>query len=238
MTLLSVVQAVADEVKDTRPTGVVSSSDPTVQLFYRLANRVGKALMKKVAWQALRTEKTFTALSTETQTGILPSDFDRFVPETFWDRTNKFLVTGPISAVQWQSLKALSYSGSERKFILRGGSILTIPAFTGGEALAFEYVSNLWAESSGGTGQTAFSADTDVSRIDEELIVRGMKYCYLTDEGLPNGAAAQDFNDYFDDVLSNDQPTSNVMVAADIFSGTSTRHFGGAPFSTGAGDLF
>lgn len=234
MTLLSIAQAVADEIKDTRPTSVVSNSDPTVQMYLRLANRVGKQLMKKVVWQILRKEKTFTALATETQTSILPSDFDRFVPETFWDRTNRRLMIGPISATKWQSLKASSYADANRQFVLRGDAILVIPTFSAGESLAFEYVSNLWCESSGGTGQTAFAADTDVSLIDEELIIRGMKFCYLTDEGLPNVAAQRDFMDYFEDVVSNDQPNVPILAAADIFSATSSRHFQGAPLDSGA----
>jgi hypothetical protein len=235
MTLLTICQSVADEIKDTRPTAVLSSTDSTVQMYFRLANRVGKQLMKKVVWQALRNETTFTALSTETQTGILAADFDRFVPETFWNRTDRTLLTGPISAVEWQSLKALEYAGFERKFILRGGSILIIPTLAGGEALAFEYVSNKWARSSADAAQASFLADADTSVIDEELIVRGMKYVYLTDEGLPNGAAAADFNDYFDMVIRNDQPASQVMSAGDIFGGSSSRNFGGAPYSSAPG---
>lgn len=234
MTLLTIAQAVADEIKDTRPTSVVNNADPTVQMYLRLANRVGKQLMKKVPWQVLRKEKTFTALSTETQTSILPSDFDRFVPETFWDRTNKRLMIGPISGTKWQSLKAIQYASANRQFVLRGSAILVIPTFDGGESLAFEYVSTQWCESSGGTAQTAFAADTDVSLIDEELIVRGMKFCYLTDEGLPNGAALQDFMDYFEDVVANDQPTVPILAAADIFSSSSGRHFDGAPLDSGA----
>lgn len=233
MTLLSICQAVADEVKLTRPSTVAANSQPEVQQLYRLANRVGKSLMKKVAWQALRKEKTFTALGQETQTSILPSDFDRFVPETFWNRTERSLWIGPITAVEWQGLKATNYQGAERKFIYRGDGVLVIPSPTAGDSLAFEYVSNQWAQSSGGTAQTSFSADSDTAVIDEELIIRGLKFVYLTDEGLPNGAAAADFNDYFDDVVGNDQPSAGVMTAADIFTSSGSRQFGGAPIANG-----
>src|SRR3990167_8730333 len=227
MTILTITRAVTDEVAVNRPATVVGNTSPEVQKLLRLANKVGKSLMKGVVWSDLRKEQTFTALATETQTGILPSDFDRFVPETFWDRDNEILVSGPISASEWQNLKAIGYSGPQKKFILRGGVVLTIPVFGGGETLAFEYVSNLWCETSGGTGLTAWAADTDVGVLDEELLTRAMIYAYLDGEGQPSDKAWQDFEDYANTLLQNDQPSSGIMVSADIFGGG--RHYTGVP---------
>jgi hypothetical protein len=228
MTLLTICQDAADELKISRPSAVVGSSQTDSQLLFRYANRVGLRLMKSVAWQAIRMEKTFTGLAGETQTGILPADFDRFVPETFWDRTNVHLVTGPIGAVQWQGLKANSYSDDTRpKFIYRGSDVLIIPALGGGESLAFEYVSQNWAQSSGGTGRAKFQADTDTALLSEELITLGVKLLYLTDDGQPNATAQADFEDYLNNLIQNDQPGAGILLAADIFGGG--RHFSGAP---------
>ena len=229
MTLLTIAVAAADEIGIDRPSSVISNPQPHVQKLLRYSNKVGTQLMKKVAWQVLRKEQTFTSVATETQTSILPSDFDRFVPETFWDRSASVLISGPISSVEWQGLKANSYSISANpKFVYRGDAVLVIPTLAAGNTLAFEYVSNQWCESSGGTGQSSWAADTDVGVIDEELITRGLKYTYLTDEGLPNASAATEFEDYFNTLLENDQPNAGVMVAADIF-GIGSRHFSGAP---------
>lgn len=228
MTLLTICRNAADEIGIDRPSSVVGNSQPDAQKLLRYANKTGTQLMKRVAWQVLRKERTFTSIAGETQTAILPSDFDRFVPETFWNRTDYYLISGPVGAVEWQGLKAFSYQG-QVKFAYRGGDVLLIPAPGAGKSLAFEYVSNQWCASSGGTGQTAFAADTDVGTIDEELVTRGLKFTYLTDEGLPNAIAAQEFNDYLDLLIGNDQPSAGVMVAADIFGGG--RHFDGQPVS-------
>lgn len=238
MTLLTIARAVADEVGIDRPSSVIGNPQPEVQKLLRHANKVGIRMMKSVAWQVLRKEKTYTSISGETQTSILPSDFDRFVPETFWDRSASSLIVGPISATEWQSLKAGSYSGTPRKFIYRGGDILVIPSYSAGSSLAYEYISKNWCQSSGGTGQTAWAADTDTGVLDEELLTLGTKFVYLTDEGLPNAAAAQDFDTYFNTILGNDQPSAGVMVAGDIFNQGSafggSRHFSGAPTANGS----
>jgi len=227
VSLLTICQAVADEVFINRPLTVIGNTQPETQKLLRIAQKVGKGLMKGVVWSALRKEKTFTALATETQTAILPSDFDRIIPETFWDRSGVKLLTGPITSAEWQSLKANSYSG-DKKFIIRGGSLLTIPVFAGGESLAFEYVSNLWCtDSTGVTGKSAWALDADIPVLDEELHIRSMIFVYLDGEGQPSEAAAKDFEDYANTLLENDQPSAGVMVSADIFGGS--RHFGGVP---------
>lgn len=232
MTLLSICQDAADEMDVPRPSTIVGNTSSDAQKLLRYANRAGIGLMKAVPWQILRKEKTFTGLASETQTSILPADFDRFVPETFWDRTNVQLLSGPVSSVEWQSLKANSYSDtSNPRFAYRGGTILVIPTLTGGESLAFEYISSKWAQSAGAVAQTTFLTDTDTAILDEELLTRAVKYLFLDGEGQPAGTAAADFATYLNDLVSNDQPTSGVLVAGDIFGGG--RHFSGAPSVSG-----
>lgn len=234
MTLLSICKDAADEIGIYRPDSVASSTDPDAQKLFRLVNRVGYNLMRVYPWQLLRKEQTFTALGQEAQTGILPDDFDRFVPETFWDRTNIYLINGPITAVEWQGLKANNYTRTDvRKFIYRAGAVSVIPAFSGGESLAFEYVSNQWAASSGGAGQTKFEADDDTTVFDEDLVTLGLVYEYLMTEGLPSQVAQRNYNDAFKRLIENDQPDTYILTTADIFGGG--RHFTGTPPSSGSG---
>jgi hypothetical protein len=184
-------------------------------------------MMKTYPWQTLRKEGTFTALAQETQTSILPSNFDRFVPETFWDRTNDKLIVGPIDSVEWNSKKAAGYSGTPR-FIYRGDSVLVVPAFAGGESLAFEYVSKNWCQSSGGTAQSAWAADTDTGILDEELLIYAGIFEYLDSEGQPSGNALAQLRNYMKILTKNDRRVSGIMAAGDIFS-SGGRHFDGTP---------
>lgn len=237
MSLLTICQDAAVELQIDRPDAVAGQIGIDQRRLFRYANRVGIKLMRGYHWQILRREHTFTALAGSEQTGILPSDFDRLVPEAFFDRTNRHLVTGPISAVQWQGLKANGYVAPERKFTLRNDIVYAIPDFDGGESLAFEYITDEWCQSSGGTGQTKFAADTDVARIDEELITLSVVYLYNWSQGLPfegNMAAA---NECLNDLVRNDEPSAGVLSVADIFGDSSSRHFTGEPAVSGAGTV-
>ena len=234
MTLLTIGQAVADEVNVTRPSSIAGGATEEGLRILRYANKCGTKLMKAYPWQALRAEQTFTAVAGAEQTSILPADFDRFIPETFWDRTNSQLVTGPVSPVEWQSMKANSYAGAPR-FAWRGDTVLISPDRSGGATLAFEYVSANWCQSSSGTGQEAFMADTDTALVNEELVTLGTIYEYLAGEDLPWQKARADYMEFYQRLTRNERARTDVLLAGDVFGGG--RHFGGAP-SANAGGLF
>lgn len=232
MAFLDIARAVADEVDLARPATVVGNAAPDAQKMLRYANKAGDRIMRTYPWQELRREQTFTALGQETQTGILPSDYDRLIPETFWDRTNKYLLAGPVEPARWQSLKVGGYDGPRRVFMMRGGSLVVIPAFDGGETLAFEYVSNQWCESSGGTGQSSFQADTDVFRLDDDLLIAAMVYEWLESEGQPSRDALGQYQERINRLIENDRPSLDVLTAGDIFA-ASSRQWTGEPGANG-----
>ena len=111
MTLLTIANAVADETKGPRPATIATNTDPAAQNILRLINKVGNRLQKSFAWNILSKEGTVTASGSETliAAAALPADFDRIIPETFWDRGTNNLISGPISPVEWQGLKVQTY---------------------------------------------------------------------------------------------------------------------------------
>jgi len=235
MTLLSMVEAAADEIgTGNRPTSVIANTAPDVQKYLRLLHKVGNRLRVVFAWQALTEERTFTATSGELQTSALPTDFDRFVKETFWDRTNVNLVSGPVGATEWQGMKATNYGDTaNRKVRHRGNALHILPAMSGGESMAFEYVSKNWIDTNqDGVGDTSvFEADDDTTLLDEELLTLGLIFEFLETEGLPANKAAVEYEQRFNQLVRNDQPNAKVLVAGDIFGGG--RHFSGAPTVSG-----
>ena len=229
MTLLSIANAVADETKGERPATIAANTDPGAQQILRLINKVGTRLMKIYAWNILRKEHAFTASGNETALASMPSDFDRFVPETFWDRDSNNLLSGPVSSVEWNGLKVQTYSSQNKKFIHRGGSILTQPVFDSGVNLAFEYVSKEWCDvAAGNSPKAAMTLDTDVAIIDEELITQITVYEWLKAQGQPYGDAAGEAKSYLNMLTTHDDATDNIAVTGDIFA-QSSRHFTGTP---------
>jgi|TARA_Y100000310_G_C20704273_1_gene833438 hypothetical protein len=233
MTLLTIADAVADETKGPKPATIASNTDPAAENILRLINKVGKRLQKAYAWNILTKEHSFTAPGVETLLSAAAiaaiGDFGRIIPETFWDRGSNNLISGPIDAVEWQGLKVQTYSSQNKKYRYRGGDIITSPRIDSGVTCAFEYVSINWCDIAAGSGEkAAFTIDTDVALIDEELIIYGSVFEWLDNEGQPSGNAARKYKDHFDLLIKADNMNAKVLTAGDIFS-QNTRHFTGDP---------
>lgn len=231
MSLLSIANGVADETKGPRPATIAGNTDPDAQQMLRLINKVGKRCMQIYAWNILSAEHTFTAPGGETliPSASMPSDFDRFVAECFWDRDTDNLLSGPISAVEWNGLKSQTYTSDNKKFIYRSGDVLTTPAFDVGSNMAFEYIINTWAtDTTGVTYKTAMSVDTDEALFDDDMMIALVKFEWLKDEGQPFQMAARDAGEALDRLTDNDASTAGIMVPMDI-TARNTRHFSGTP---------
>lgn len=191
MSLLSICQEAASQLGLRQPATVVGSTDLTAQILFRFANQAGKELMRYHDWQNLTTEVTFTSLATIEQTNAFPSaDYDRMVynPEV-WNRSSNLRYTGPTPQRIWQQLKTGISGGIIGWWRILSGELNIYPAPTAGQTIAFEYISKRWAQSSGGTAQATFMADTDTARItgdgrDEDLLILEMVWRFRQSRGF------------------------------------------------------
>lgn len=227
MSLLTIMQTAADKIGLRRPSSVIGNSDPEVQQLFRFVVDECEALQEAAYWQRLCVERTFTAIAGETQTGILPSDYSRMVPETFWDRSNSRLISAVQDEVNWQSLKAISYSGPQPKFIIRGNALSILPAMAGGENLAFVYITNNYVIAADTTAKSAFTLDTDTVLFDEPLVAMGAAVRYLIWIDQPVGIKGAEYEQRRTRLIERDSPNSGTMQVADIFGGART--FSGTP---------
>ena len=232
MTLLTICQDAADELQlGTRPTSIIGNVGTDEQTLLRFARRVCRDLATRAPWQALRMRRSFVATATQEQANVIPSAFQRFIPETMWDLTNGNFIPGPVGPVEWQSM--LNSIGTSdlgppvQMFTQRGNAVLMFPVPAGGETFVFEYQSSNFCQSSGGTPQDNWLADTDTARFSEELITLGIIARFLEANGQPWQSARADYERRLTVEIRNDAPTERVMLTGDIFGGG--RHFGGAP---------
>lgn len=135
------------------------------------------------------------ALSFGKQAYAMPSDFDYFIEQTFWDGSYRWQLLGPIDAQEKNVLKyGISPVGPRRRFWVRGNLMYLQPMPTNStDVIAFDYFSNSWCQSATGTGQNLWAADTDVYTLDEECFIQGLKWRFLRAKGLDFG---QEFADY------------------------------------------
>jgi hypothetical protein len=197
MSLLTIVQQAALRIGVTSPNAVVSSTDANVTRLLALANEEGQELSARYEWQALRNEATFTTVATASQgalTTLAGADFRYMINETFWNRTQRRPIFGPLTDQQWQQIQAQQILGPWYQYIIRGGNILFTPTPAAGQTCAFEWVSKNWcSDSTGATTRALWAADTDIGRISEELMTFGLVWRWKQSLGLDY---TEDYNKY------------------------------------------
>lgn len=173
MTLLTIVQEASVILGLQQPSVAATATDLATKKLVRFANQGGRELAKYHDWQTLIVEQAYTSIATEQQTNALPTaDYGRMVynPE-IWDRTSNLRLAGPTPQRYWALLKSgISTGGVTGYWRILGNELRILPVMTAGHTLGFEYISKRWAQSSGGTRQETFLADTDTALVPEELI--------------------------------------------------------------------
>lgn len=212
------INDVQDRIGLPRATVVISSTNPQVRRLLALANQEGKELARRHTWQAITTEKTFTSLAQESQTGAIPADFDRFVFETIFNRSRDRRVIGPLTVEQWQGQKALSASILTDAFRVRGDAILLTPVPPAGDTYAYEYVSKYWVDTdSDGDGDSATwtNDSTDTALISEDIIGLGVEWRYLKSIGMDYAEAHRTYEMQVEQAIARDGGARTISFSGD-----------------------
>lgn len=214
MSLLTLIQNVADEIGLPRPSLVAASNDRQVQQLYRLATREGKSLAK-IDWEVLTKEETHTTIAAEDQgalTDIVSADFDRIVEGSMWNRSEIQPIYGAISKQRWQRHKSSTVTGPATEFRIRGGNLLLIPAPSAGDTLAFEWISSFWCQSAASAGQTAWAADDDTAILDQDLMELGVIWRFKEAKGLDWEAAKIEYINAVNELFTQDEPSPELNM--------------------------
>lgn len=214
MTLLTLVQEVCATLALSQPTVVVTSTDRQVLQMWALANREGHDLASAYSWQALRQEELFATLAQQQQTGFMPADFDRFVPNSFFNRSTRRQLSGPITPQQHQWIQAQPvYSTAYQAFIMRNNQMLFDPNPAAGNTVAFEYITKNWVLSNAAVPQSSYLADTDTSRLDEDLMAQGLLWRFLRTKGLDYAEEMESYERNKEQAMARDGGSTAMNVA-------------------------
>jgi hypothetical protein len=151
----------------------------------------------------------------------LPSDFDRDIDGTFWDRTNYWQMRGALSPQDWQAYRSSLFSQAtiQRRWRFRNSDWLSSSTGTpstnvlsidpqplsAGANLVFEYVSNGWcANASTGARQSQWLADTDYGVLDEYLLGLSVKWRLLRRRGLSYSEELDEYEREVDKAVARD----------------------------------
>lgn len=149
----------------------------------------------------------------------LPSDLEYFVQRTWWDNTYKWELLGPITAQEKQILKyGIIASGPRSKFYIRKDKMYLNPMpEVSGSLFAYDYFSNAWCQSAGGTGQQLWAADTDTYKLDEDCFIQGIKWRFLRNKGLDYAEEREAYERDCQRVMSRDGGNRDLPIAGGTY---------------------
>ena len=216
MSLLTIVQRVCRLVSLPVPSEVVNSTDLTVQQLYELANEEGEELADAYDWQKLRRQHLFDTVATAAQVSAVPADWNRFISNSFFNRSTRRSVIGPITPQQWQAIQAQPQLNRVfLAFIERDGQFLITPSPSANEEIAYEYVSKNWARSAAGVPQDSFLADTDGTYLDERLIGLGVRWRWKAANGLDYGEDYRTYQTERNQKMARDGGNTEISTTGD-----------------------
>jgi hypothetical protein len=161
--------------------------------------------------------KTGATITFSQDTFALPSDFDRYLGQTWWDRTNRWALLGPDTPQidQWHR-SGIVVTGPRRHWRQVGATASSssvswriwpplTSATTNAQELIWEYLSNKGVWTTGGTTkQLNFTADTDVPILDSDAITLGLKWRWLQAKRYQYADIQQEYLDYVDRLKARD----------------------------------
>lgn len=220
MTLLTIVTEICEEIGIAVPSTIVGSADETAVQMLRLADRAGVELSKRHGWQRMVQEYTFSTVAS-TASYALPSDIQdppAFIEDTLWDRTNNRRLKGPTDPQRWQYLQSgiSGLAGSVMSFFrVRTNLFYIYPTPSSVRTIAYEYPSINWCESSGGTDQAAWAADTDTLLMPNEIYKLDLIWRFRKAKGLSYAAEYVEAQDAIENAIAKDGGNGIIYLDGD-----------------------
>jgi hypothetical protein len=159
---------------------------------------------------------TGVSLTFSTQDYALPTDFDRMVPQTNWNRSQHWMNLGAKSAQEWEWLNGGAISTAPRfRYRTFGNKLRLFPAPSDVLNFAYEYVSQYWVVPSAGTNPTKArtTADTDFCIFNDSLMTWGLKFYWLRANKLDFATEEAVFLDLLSKAKSGDEDNPTLSMS-------------------------
>ena len=176
-----------------------------IQMKY-LLQTCGEELCLAFPWEFL--VRTLEITTDGTDEYDLPADFQSMIDQTGWDLTNEFPVRGPLTAQEFELLKATqTLATNVFGYRIMGGKLVVYPTPPAGFDLTFEYQSRSFVRTDAvpAVYQPSFTAGSDYILFDRTLITRYLKCKWLEAKGFDNSAALMTFNQTFEFLTGKDK---------------------------------
>jgi hypothetical protein len=149
----------------------------------------------------------------------LPSDWSRQIPQTEWNRTQRWSLLGPRSAQEWQTYKSgIVSAGPRQRYRILENQLCINPSPPDNQTLSFEYISNGWVNGVDGIAKTEVTQDTDTFIFSDSLLITGLKAQWLVAKGLDASFSLGEFRYLLEQEKSTNK--SAPVLSTGAFSGS------------------
>ena len=201
-----------------------NSNQNALRILQAVKDGAGRDVFRGNDWAVLQSEHTF---STDGSTAYaVPSDFDRLINGTLWDRTNERPLVGPVTAQQWQRYESGldGLTGLTKLFRITGGVILVggfagdkvikiYPTTSTGETIAFEYISNEYViTAQDGNLIPEITSDINVFIFDDDLVEVATTWRLLRNLGMTYADEKIEFEALMDERMANDGGAGSLSM--------------------------
>lgn len=199
------------------PSSVVASADMGVQQLYAILGEVLDEMVNESSFNVITREALFTSIPSEDQGSL-----DTLAPygcqfpyfETFFDRTLRRPLYGPLNETQWQEIKAIPNPGPFYKFRIRENHLLLAPApTTPFSQIAFEYASSWCVTDSAGTPKARMTEDSDLFLFPDRIIRRGLAYRWKQIKGLPYESDESQYYNLLTNYIARDKVKTRINIS-------------------------
>lgn len=146
-----------------------------------------------------------------------PTDFDRQIDRTHWDKSKHWEMLGPSTPQQREWLRSGYISTGPRiRYSYMGGYFMIWPPLGATESLSFEYVSKYWVNATAPTSLTptkqAFTVDTDTCIFPDALMRALIKLKYFEVKAFDTTAYYRDYMQQRDLAKANDAGSQTLSM--------------------------
>lgn len=212
MSILTVAEKVAKRCGLTVPTAVVASTARTDVELAEVINDAAREIAEGHDWEILRTVATLTGDGSTTEFD-LPSDYDRMlVKSQVWSSSLQTPLSPVRDSDEWLGIDVQSFDFVVNAWTIYSGKMHIKPALASAVTAKFFYVSNKIFASSGGTSQSALSADSDTFRLDEDLLAECAIWRWKQSKGQGYSEEMQDYERRKERLVARDRGSGMLRI--------------------------
>ena len=189
------------------------STDPTALQFWQLASEIGQQLLVENQWQFSSRDHTIVT-SAGVSNYAIPQDWNAYIADSSWNRTNRLPALGSLREYEWQMLKARNLSGTTfaTLFRLEGGEVVFYEAPSSIQTIVLPYESRAWCESAAGTPQDTLMADADKILYNPELYKVALERIWKEKKEFDTTKITERYNKLLSAYVGKDSPGRTLTL--------------------------